>query len=146
MNRMRAGDAWARVSAERYGFRLDGDEARIEISSLSLSLFLSLSFLHVHTKCLPRHLCRPVPAPFCGITVASFVPFDYLDTMRERLDTRNRGNADFFPSCLRSAAVTGANKHVKDEQRARARFLSSIIIRRATYNLILPVSFVTPAT
>jgi len=120
MNRTRAGDAWARVSAERYGFRLDGDEARIEISSLSLSL----SLLHVHiivpSLVISLDLSqRPSVVPRI---VASFVPFDYLGTMRERLDTRNRGNADFFLfSCLRSAAVTGANEHVKDEQDGRAR-------------------------
>lgn len=43
MNRVKAGDAWARVSTKRYGSRLDGNEARIEILSVSaspLSLFL----------------------------------------------------------------------------------------------------------
>lgn len=43
MNRVKAGDAWARVSTKRYGFRLDGNEARIEILSISPSLFLSTS-------------------------------------------------------------------------------------------------------
>lgn len=48
MNRVKAGDAWARVSTKRYGSRLDGNEARIEILSVSASLFLSLSrFLFV---------------------------------------------------------------------------------------------------
>lgn len=40
MNRVKAGDAWARVSTKRYGSRLDGNEARIEILSVSASLFL----------------------------------------------------------------------------------------------------------
>lgn len=45
MNRVKAGDAWARVSTKRYGSRLDGNEARIEILSVSPSLFLSSSRL-----------------------------------------------------------------------------------------------------
>lgn len=42
MNRMKAGDAWARVSTKRYGSRLDGNEARIEILSRCLVLPLLL--------------------------------------------------------------------------------------------------------
>lgn len=40
MNRVKAGDAWARVFTKRYGSRLDGNEARIEILSHSLAVTL----------------------------------------------------------------------------------------------------------
>lgn len=60
MNRVKAGDAWARVSTKRYGSRLDGNEARIEILSVSgfplslvvwfLFVILSLSLLLVHIR------------------------------------------------------------------------------------------------
>lgn len=56
MNRVKAGDAWARVSTKRYGSRLDGNEARIETPSLPPSLpssvFLALapSFLKVYIR------------------------------------------------------------------------------------------------
>lgn len=41
MNRVKAGDAWARVFTKRYGSRLDGNEARrIEILSRSLAVTL----------------------------------------------------------------------------------------------------------
>lgn len=105
MNRVKAGDAWARVSTKRYGSRLDGNEARIEILSVSPSLFLSssrllfvflpppppslsplLSLLFVHIVSLS--LARPLFTPLCGpmnprgIIVTSFVPFDYLGTIQ----------------------------------------------------------------
>lgn len=54
MNRVKAGDAWARVSTKRYGFRLDGNEARIEILSRSFSrrYVVSISLL----VCVPAVL------------------------------------------------------------------------------------------
>ena len=42
MNRVKAGDAWARVSTKRYSSRLDGNEARIESLASALSLRRSL--------------------------------------------------------------------------------------------------------
>lgn len=42
MNRVKAGDAWARVSTKRYGSRLDGNEARIETLLLPPSFLPSL--------------------------------------------------------------------------------------------------------
>lgn len=54
MNRVKAGDAWARVSTKRYGSRLDGNEARIETLLPSPSFHRSLphvsaSLLHAVT-------------------------------------------------------------------------------------------------
>lgn len=82
MNRVKAEDTWARVSAKRYGSRLDGNEARIEAlcispsssSSLSLSFALSLRaslYGSLHNR-MNSHC----------IIVASFVPFDYLGTIQ----------------------------------------------------------------
>lgn len=63
MNRVKAGDAWARVSTKRYGSRLDGNEARIETPSLFLAL---ASFLEVYvrdTRLGPRAILTLVQVP-----------------------------------------------------------------------------------
>lgn len=64
MNRVKAGDAWARVSTKRYGSRLDGNEARIETPSLFLAL--APSFLEVYvrdTRLGPRAILTLVQVP-----------------------------------------------------------------------------------
>lgn len=113
-------------------------------SFLHPPLFLSSS--RVFSRVIPASLFMPLYGPMNsrGIIVASFVPFDYLgtiQTVRERLDTRNCGNVGinmiFFFS-LRSLC-SDMNKCVNARSNTRECFLSSIIIRRATYNLIFPL-------
>lgn len=86
MNRVKARDAWARVSTKRYGFRLDGNEARIEIVFPSFPLSLSRTFslvvpsIFVLPACvISRGFSSTRDSP--RIIIASFVPFDYLGTM-----------------------------------------------------------------
>lgn len=66
MNRVKAGDTWARVSTKRYGSRLDGNEARIE----SLLLFLPRWFSYVpfsSNPLLPRGPFLYYPGPTCSV-------------------------------------------------------------------------------
>lgn len=79
-----------RVSTKRYSSRLDGNEARIEILSSSLSFSLCLAFSLVVpassflSLSVSRSLFTPLYGPMNsrGIIVASFVPFDYLGTIQ----------------------------------------------------------------
>lgn len=161
MNRVKAGDAWARVSTKRYGSRLDGNEARIEILSVSASLFLSLSrFLFVFPPSylsaspffvhnVSLDLSLRLSAVLWTLTVLSsrrlfhlITPTQYSN-VRKRLDTRNYGNVGTI-SPFFFTIYNGVNKYNANAKCGiiQGRFLSSIIIRRATYNLIFLVSFV----
>lgn len=80
MNRVKAGDAWARVSTKRYGSRLDGNEARIEPPSLSSSTRSPSS----------RSPTSPGPVdPTRRITRTLLLTFDYprVTSQREQCST-----------------------------------------------------------
>lgn len=65
MNRVKAGDAWARVSTKRYGSRLDGNEARIE--TLLPSPPPPSPFFLFHVFLLPFYTLLPPASSFNAI-------------------------------------------------------------------------------
>lgn len=104
MNRVKAGDAWARVSTKRYGSRLDGNEARIE--PLSLSPPRPFPPLCPCPACTRFSLALPLPVPPFSlslrplplvdhryITGAPLVPFDYPRIM----SGRDEGLSSVYP-------------------------------------------------
>lgn len=92
MNRVKAGDAWARVSTKRYGSRLDGNEARIETPSLP-SFLLSFLRLSCARSFLPQGIYPRYTARSTGYITyrvgTPLVSFDYPRIMRET--SRERG-------------------------------------------------------